>query len=99
LFVGLCWWWWHWQWQHSNEVGIACQAVTSNCEIFICSCGIQLKSDNVESEYESSACVLVDWSGWEFDFVEVTDEIFVSNDIPESLEEDNDHEWHSLRST
>ena len=65
----------------------------------ICSCGIQLRSDRQESEWESSECVLVDWSWWQCWFNEETDEIFVvSDDIPESLEEDKDSEWHSLRS-
>ncbi len=78
-------------------MGIECHAVISKLEIFTWSCGIELKSDNVESEQESLEWVLVDWSWWKFWFND-DDEIFVSSEIPESFEEDNDQEWHSLRS-
>jgi hypothetical protein len=58
-----------------------------------------MRSDNVKSEHESSECVLIDWSLWKFWFAEVMDEIFVWIEMRESLEYDEDHEWHSLRST
>ena len=56
--------------------------------------------DNVDNEQWSSSWYFVEWSWWRLEFDREIDEISVWDEIPESVDTDDDHEeWHSLRST